>query len=50
MINTTQNVVTDTVAVGKGPFGVAISADGQHVYVVNYDDRTISVIHTQTIV
>ncbi|MDG1878830.1 MAG: hypothetical protein P8I99_15610 [Acidimicrobiales bacterium] len=35
-------VVTDTIAVGVAPFGVAF--DGTHIWVTNYFDGTVSKI------
>jgi YVTN family beta-propeller protein len=38
--------VAATINVGQGPYGVAISPDGSHVYVANRNDNTMSVIQT----
>jgi YVTN family beta-propeller protein len=48
VINTTINIVTDTVPVGMNPHGVAITPDGSKVYVANAYDGTVSVINTTT--
>jgi YVTN family beta-propeller protein len=37
-----------TVAVGRGPTGVAVSQDGTRVYVTNFTDDTVSVIDAAT--
>ncbi len=37
-----------TVTVGTAPIGVAITPDGQQVYVTNDSDGTVSVIATAT--
>jgi len=42
----TPNVVVDTVAVGAGPVGAAITPDGTRAYVANNDSNTVSVIDT----
>ena len=39
-----QNIVNNTYIVGREPRGVAVSADGAHVYVANFGDGTVSVI------
>jgi YVTN family beta-propeller protein len=36
------------VEVGTVPYGVAITPDGEEVYVANYADNNVSVIDTQT--
>jgi YVTN family beta-propeller protein len=52
VIATASNTVVATVPVGKSPLGVAITPDGNHVYVANnfsnYPARsqTVSVIET----
>ncbi|HJT91311.1 MAG TPA: beta-propeller fold lactonase family protein, partial [Mycobacterium sp.] len=38
--------VVDTIDVGQGPTGLAVSPDGAHVYVSNRQDSTVSVIDT----
>ncbi len=45
---TKTNTVTDTVLVGTGPSGVAVTPDGTSVYVANSDDDNVSVINTKT--
>src|SRR5260221_6257510 len=46
VIDTASNTVVATVAVGSGPFGVAITPDGTRAYVANLFDNTVSVIDT----
>src|SRR5258708_23797800 len=46
VIDTASNTVVATVAVGSGPFGVAITPDGTRAYVANIFDNTVSVIDT----
>lgn len=46
VISTTSNTVIDTVPVGNGPFGVAITPDGTYAYVSNNADNSVSVIDT----
>lgn len=38
--------VSATISVGKGPFGIAVTPDGKHVYVTNHEDNTVSIIST----
>ncbi len=38
--------VIDTISVGDGPYGVAVTPDGSYVYVTNSYDDTVSVIQT----
>jgi len=46
--DTYPNIVTATIAVGSGPYGpgIAVSPNGDFVYVSNYSDGTVSVIKT----
>lgn len=44
VIDTVTNTVTDTIPVGRGPIGVAVSPDGSHLYVANEGDGTVTVI------
>ena len=48
MIDTTgaSPVVIAAVAVGNGPYGLAVGADGTRVYAASTDDGTVSVIDT----
>ena len=46
MIDTASNTVVATVAVGSGPFGVAITPDGTRAYVANSASNSVSVIDT----
>src|SRR5580658_10348367 len=50
VIATPSNTVTDSVAVGGGPAGVAVTPSGNLVYVANgsSDANTVSVISTAT--
>ena len=34
-INTTTDTITDTIPVGSGPYGVAVTPDGTKLYVSN---------------
>lgn len=40
------DATVSTVQVGKSPWGVAVTPDGQHVYVVNPQSGTVSVVDT----
>ena len=44
VIATASNTVVDTIAVGDGPAGVAITPDGAFVYVANAVSNDVSVI------
>jgi len=46
VIDTATNKVVATVAVGTQPFGLAITPDGKHAYVANFNSFTVSVIDT----
>src|SRR5260221_12611304 len=46
VIDTASNTVVATVAVGSGPFGVAITPDGTRAYVANENSNSVSVIDT----
>jgi YVTN family beta-propeller protein len=48
VVDTKAGTVTDTITVGKGPYGVAFSPDGQRVYVTNHADNSVSVIDAKT--
>jgi YVTN family beta-propeller protein len=48
VIDTATNAVTGSITVGQNPQGVAISADGGTVWVVNVNDGSLSVIDTAT--
>ena len=43
-----QNKVINTIKVGKGPVGVAVSAALKRAYITNVDSGDITVINTQT--
>jgi YVTN family beta-propeller protein len=45
VINTVNNMVTATVAVGSKPEGIAVSPDGSRVYITNNGANTVSVIN-----
>ena len=47
VIDTTKNKVIQSIAVGKAPVGVAVSARLQRVYITNVDSQDISIINTQ---
>ncbi len=49
VIDTATNTVVDTIEVGNGPYGVAVSPNGSRVYVANNWDGTVSVIDTRRI-
>lgn len=44
----TNTVLPGTISVGQGPLGLAVSSDGQRVFVANALDKTVSVINTAT--
>jgi YVTN family beta-propeller protein len=44
VIDTASSSVIDAVGVGNAPFGVAVTPNGQAVYVTNNGDNTVSVI------
>jgi YVTN family beta-propeller protein/autotransporter-associated beta strand protein len=46
VINTATNTVTQTIPVGSNPWGIAVSPNGNFVYVSNSNDNTVSVIST----
>jgi len=48
VIDTTKNEVIARVSVGNYPYEVAVTPDGNEVYVVNYGSNTTSVIDTAT--
>jgi YVTN family beta-propeller protein len=48
VIDTSTNTVMANVAVGNGPFGVAVSRDGSRAYVANAFSSDVSVIDTST--
>ena len=48
VIDTDSNTVVDTVAVGSGPRGVAITPDGAFAYVTNLNSHNVSVIDTDS--
>jgi YVTN family beta-propeller protein len=45
---TTNTPVNSPIPVGPGPFGVAVTPDGNKVYVTNRNSSTVSVIATAT--
>ena len=47
MIDTSTNTVTDIIPVGS-PSGMAVSPDGELLYVTNFTTDTVSVIDTAT--
>src|SRR5258708_31736663 len=48
VINTSTNAVVKTIAVGSGPYAVAINQAGSNAYVANFSSNTVSVITTST--
>ena len=44
LINVSDGSVLETIAVGRGPQGLALSPDGRYLYVANQLDDTISVL------
>jgi len=48
VIDTSTNMVTTTVTVGSGPMGLAITPNGDYVYVADYGGASVSVIDTST--
>ena len=44
----TNTVLPGTISVGQGPLDLAVSSDGQRVFVANALDKTVSVINTAT--
>jgi len=48
VIDTTKYEVIDRVSVGNYPYGIAVTPDGNKVYVVNSESNTTSVIDTAT--
>ncbi len=48
VIDTKSGTVTDTIPVGKAPYGVVFSPDGTHAYVTDHFGNSVSVIDTKT--
>src|SRR5665811_2105497 len=48
VIDAATNTVVATVPVGSAPNGIAVTPDGKHAYVANFDSNTVSVIATST--
>jgi YVTN family beta-propeller protein len=48
VIDTATDRVTDTIRVGRGPAGVAVSPDGTRAYVTVAHNRSVAVIDTAT--
>lgn len=46
VVSTATNAVTNTIAVGQQPRGIAVSPNGAAAYVTNFADDTVSVIDT----
>ena len=46
MISTATNKVTATITGGNGPFGVAVTPNGDYAYVTNGGSGSVSVINT----
>jgi YVTN family beta-propeller protein len=49
LIDTANNPVIATIAVGSAPYGVAVTSDGSKVYVANFYGSTVSVIDASLI-
>jgi YVTN family beta-propeller protein len=48
VIDTKTGKVTDSITVGKAPYGIVFSPDGTRAYVTNHFGNTVSVINTKT--
>src|SRR4029077_14517801 len=48
VINTATNTVIATITVGDDPNGIAITPNGNFVYVANFESANVSVISTST--
>ena len=46
VLHTSSNTVTTIVDVGEWPYGVAVSPEGEYIYVANGGHDTVSVIRT----
>ncbi|WP_409018940.1 beta-propeller fold lactonase family protein [Brevundimonas vesicularis] len=49
VIDLASDTVIETIAVGRGPYGVATSRDGHRVYITNFENSTVSVIDTASL-
>ena len=47
VIDTQTNTITNTIAVGKRPWNMAITPDGKKLYVANGRSNSVSVIDTE---
>jgi YVTN family beta-propeller protein len=48
VIQTETHQIVQTIPIKEEPLGIAITSDGEEVYVTNSDYNTVSVIHTST--
>jgi YVTN family beta-propeller protein len=48
VIQTATHKIVQTIPIKEEPLGIAITSDGEEVYVTNSDYNTVSVIHTST--
>jgi len=48
VIDTATNTVVATIGVGSAPMGIAVTPDGKHAYVANFNSASVSVIDTAT--
>lgn len=48
VVNTSTQAVVTTIPVGTSPSGVAVSADGKHIYIANSGSANVSVIDGMT--
>jgi YVTN family beta-propeller protein len=46
VVQTSNNSLTEKIAVGNEPWGVAVGSDGKYVFVTNSGDESVSVIDT----
>jgi YVTN family beta-propeller protein len=44
VIDVATSKITGVIYVGNGPAGVAVSPDGAHVYVADFDDDSLSIV------
>jgi len=49
VIDTTTRQISHRIAVGKHPFGLALSKNGNELYVVNVISNSVSVINTTSL-
>jgi YVTN family beta-propeller protein len=49
VIDATTNAIVGTVAVGKRPWGIALTPDGRKLYTANGPSNDVAVVDTQTL-